>query len=106
MNSTWEKLCFYYVPRHEDVYGQGNKPPHTPDLGMRWKYVISFTLQPWEAAIRGIQPSAVFWYFEKTNKIRKKRIYIKLGRQKFFFNFFNVISSTIQYWDHQLQRNE
>jgi hypothetical protein len=34
------------VPRHEDVWGSGDIPPHFLNLGTTWRGVVNFTLQP------------------------------------------------------------
>jgi hypothetical protein len=35
-----------WAPRHEDVLGSGSIAPRILDLGTRWRWVVSFTLQP------------------------------------------------------------
>jgi hypothetical protein len=35
-----------WAPRHEDVSGSGGIATRIPDLGTRWRWVVSFTLRP------------------------------------------------------------
>jgi len=39
-------LCFNLEPRHEGVLGSGVIALRIPDLGTRWRWVVSFTPQP------------------------------------------------------------
>jgi hypothetical protein len=39
-------LCFNWAPHHEDILGSGGIVPRILDLGIWWRWVVSFTPRP------------------------------------------------------------